>query len=248
MYNQEWMDWMRKRNFDWIDMKETEEASTDSSIKVIYRLDLGERTGWVQADMVVTHKAYQDWAVFRFTPMRGVKGYVMGNMYSAFGKLLELNIGNRGVKAKFIGDVQVPQSKRKDITERDISQNAETYMMDIARFFWEQSKTDKPFEPAPRLASWSMDTKNPTLEGLCEGIRGVVETLEVLGEFGSIIKHKTAKQFLSDLADLYDVKMERQATSSKLDKAETPAAKAAVQLIRDTSARYSALGRKYLTK
>jgi hypothetical protein len=228
LYNKELLDFLEKKKYAFIDMEETRNISSDSSLKFVMQVQTPEGDGWIQVDLVVTHTGYKEWAIFRFTPIRNVKGFVLGNLYSSFGEVLELAIQPRGVRAKFIGDQMVSMAKRKDTDEVLISRDINTFMSDIARFFWEQSKSDKPYEEADSLKNWrGMNPSDPKLEDLVDGIRGVAETLEKLGEFGTVIKYKSAKELMTAVKTQYTYKMEKQKTADKFSKAESPAAIAA---------------------
>lgn len=249
LYNEELLMFLKAEKFDWIDLEDTIAASQPTSVKVIFIIDVpGEnRKGWVQADLVVTHKEFQDWAVFRFTPVRNIKGFVMGQLYSAFGNLLDISIQNRGVRAKFKGDVMVRLALRKDTSERVISLNANTFMHDIARFFWEQSPNSGDFRPSDLLKNWKgVDPKSPTLESLCDGILAVIDTLEQLGEFGTTIKWKSKQDFIKAFVDDFVRRMDDRTKSAKLEKAETPTAKAAVEVIKRNALDSAAIVKKHL--
>ena len=202
---------------------------------------IGDTDGYVQVDLVVTHKDYSAWSVFRLTPIRNVKGFVLGNLYSSFGEVLDISIQPRGVRAKFEGEIMQPYSKRANVEERVISADAKTFMDDIAKFFWFQSQgaEGKPYEPAPSLKNWSgVDPNNPKIEDFCQGIRGVAETLEKLGEFGTTLKYRSASEFLKAVIDQYEKKMMKQYNDSKFNKAESPEAKATVEKIRKMITEY----------
>jgi hypothetical protein len=244
LYNKTLLDWLDSSKLSYIDPKETREISSDSSVKLLMILNEDQ---YIQIDLVVTHTEYKEWSIFRYIPERNVKGFVMGNMYKSFSNLLELSIQPRGVRAKFINDVMVPYSKRKGAIEKLISLSAENFMMDIAKFFWEQSGTDKPFQPAPSLQSWKgMDYHNPRFEDLCGGIRGVADTLEQLGEFGTILKYKSSREFLQAVVNEYTIIMKGTANSTKFAKAQTPAAFAAIEKIRSLIDKYTELAKEYL--
>lgn len=239
LYNAELLMWLRADRPEGVDVEETEAVSTATSVKLVVVVPMpnGE-DGYVQVDLVVTHKEYQDWAVFRMTPIRNVKGFVLGNLYSAFGDVLDLSIQARGVRGKFEGSVLRPYSKRSNVEEKSISANAETFMLDIAKFFWETSGTNEPFTNTPIHAWKGMNRTNPTFEDLSEGIIAVSKTLEKLGEFGSTIKYKSAGDLLTAVIAAYEEKMMSTYNSTKFEKAQTPAAKAAAQKIKDLVIEY----------
>ena len=248
LYNKELLMWLEAEKFPGIDIAESKDVSTDSSAKLIAEVSLKTgQTGYVQVDMVVTHKEYSDWAVFRMTPIKNVKGFVLGNLYSSFGEVLDLSIQARGVRAKFEGDIMRPYSIRKNAEDKEISLNTQTFMKDIARFFWEQSGTDKPFKDTP-IETWKgMNRNNPTFEDLCDGIILVAKTLGSLGEFGTTIKYKTEKDLLNAVVSQYEKKMMTTYNSSKFDKAQSPAAIAAMEKVRSYCTEYIALAKKLLS-
>jgi hypothetical protein len=247
LYNKELLMWLEAEKFPGIDIPESKAVSNDSSVKLIAEVNLKTgQIGYVQVDMVVTHKEYSDWAVFRMTPIKNVKGFVLGNLYSSFGEVLDLSIQARGVRAKFEGDIMRPYSIRKNAEEKEISINAKTFMLDIAQFFWEQSGTDTPFKGTP-IESWKgMDRNNPQFEDFCEGIRLVAKTLGTLGEFGTTIKYKSERDLLNAVVNQYEKKMMTTYNSTKFDKAKSPAAVAAMNKIRGFITEYVGLAKKLL--
>jgi len=247
LYNTELLMWLEEERIPDVDVPESRAISSDVSVKLIVMVPFNGETAYVQVDMVVTHKEYSDWAVFRMTPIRNVKGFVLGNLYSSFGEVLDLSIQARGVRAKFEGQVMKPYSKRANVEDRIISQNAQSFMTDIARFFWEQSGTNIAFTATP-IETWKgMNPKSPRFEDLAEGIRLVAETLGQLDEFGTTIKYKSANDLLKAVIAQYTKKMMEAYNSPKFDKAETPAAKAVVTKVRSTIDEYISLANQLLT-
>jgi len=247
LYNKELIDFLKNKRYSFIDIAETMTVSNDVSLKFIMEVETPEGEGWIQVDIVVTHTDYKEWAIFRMTPIRNVKGFVLGNLYSSFGEVLEVSIQPRGVRAKFAGTQMVAYSKRAGAEEKLLTANIQTFMHDIARFFWETSGTDKPYEESSSLKRWKgINPQNPRFEDLCDGIRGVAETLEQLGEFGSVIKYKSAKELLDAVKKRYIEKMETAGNAEKLNKAETPSAIAAAEKLRKFVKDYTELADKLL--
>jgi hypothetical protein len=240
LYNKELLQFLKNKSYAFIDYEETVSVSDPSSLKLIMQVETPEGEGWVQVDLVVTHSGYKEWAIFRMTPIRNVKGFVLGNLYSSFGEVLELSIQPRGVRAKFAGTSMVAYSKRAGVEDKLLSANISTFMHDIAKFFWEQSGTDKPYKESSKLSSWKgIDPANPRFEDLCDGIVGVAQTLEQLGEFGTVLKYNSATALLNAVKDRYIEKMETAASSSKFDKITTPAAQAAADKVKALVADYT---------
>jgi len=247
LYNTELLMWLEADKITGVDIKETKAVSSDSSLKLVAEVTMPNgKLGYVQVDMVVTHKEYQEWAVFRMTPIQNVKGFVLGNLYSSFGEVLDLSIQARGVRAKFEGEVMKPYSKRSGVEERMISSDAQTFMKDICQFFWQQSGTEWPFKDTP-IEKWKgMDPKSPRFEDLCEGIKLAAQTLRVLDEFGTTIKYKSEIDLLKAVIDKYTEKMMATYNSSKFEKAQSPAAIAAMEKIRSYCIEYIDLAKKLL--
>lgn len=248
LYNSELIKWLEDTKPDYVDIEETKGMSTGSSIKLLLILDdeSGDKA-YVQIDMVVTHYEFEDWTYFRFTPMRNVKGFVIGSIYSAFGNALDLSIGNRGVRVKFVKDIVVPYRLRKDTKEVMITSDPKTFMTDIAKFFWNLSNPNEVFKPSKRLESWKgMDVNNPKIEDLIVGIKAVAETLEQLGEFGGSIKYANTSQFLDAVNKEYETKMMVAYNSSKFNKAKSDKAIEMRDKIRGLITKYIAVSKKLL--
>jgi hypothetical protein len=248
LYNQELLMWLEAETPEGIDVEETKSISTDASLKLLVTVPLrtGE-IGYVQVDLVVTHKEYSSWAVFRFTPEKNVKGFVIGKLYSSFGEALEISIQPRGIRARFQGDLMVPYSKRSNVEDRLITLSSSTFMMDIARFFWDQSNPGKPFVPSESLQQWKgVNPDSPTFDDLCDGILAVADTLEQIGEFGTVLKYKSAKEFMQAVVKQYEKGMMEAYNSPKFNKAETPAAVAAMNKIRGLVTEYIKRAKKNL--
>ena len=120
-------------------------------------------------------------------------------------------------------------------------------MHDIAKFFWENANSGKPFTASDTLKNWSgMNPNDPKFEDLCAGINAVADTLSQLGEFGTTIKYKSKDQLLKAVIDQYEKKMMATYNSSKFEKAQTPAAEAAIKKIRGFIDTYIPMAKKLL--
>mgnify|MGYP003631368540 CR=1 FL=1 len=231
IYNDELMNWLEKERPRGIDPEETRLISNPNTVHLVVIIDADGQEGYVQVDLVASHAEYKDWALSRLTPIRNVKGFILGNMYSAFGDILNLSVQLKGVRAKVKDGILFPYSKRAGVEEILVSGNIKTFLFDIAKFFWEQS-SDKSFKPTKDLLTWKMDTAHPTMEELYGGIKALANTLDLLDEFGGSVKYKTKEEFLKAIIKRYEEKMMKMFNSSKFNKAESEQAKKTVVKIR----------------
>ena len=137
--------------------------------QVVIRLSGGEA---VQVDTVMTHPEHADWMKGRYTPERGIKGYVSGNLYKALGDALTLNIGTEGVLARMKGDQRVASNVRAGVSFKRVSNNFRTFLLDIARYLG-AIDIDPLLEDHPGL-----DPEAINIDDLAMGIVGLSRTLD----------------------------------------------------------------------
>ena len=141
----------------------------------------------------------------------------------------------------------VPYLKRKNTIDTLISKDTTNFIKDIAKFFWEQSNASISFAPSETLRTWKgMDPNNPKFEDLCQGIRALADTLSQLDEFGTVLKYRSRDEFLTTVVEMYIEKMKAAAESTKFSKAQTPAAEAAAQKVRNLVTEYTEKAKIYL--
>lgn len=134
--------------------------------------------GLAQVDTVVTHPAYSEWMKGRYTPERGIKGYVTGNLYKALGDYLVLTIGTEGVMARLKDGQRVPSKFRAGVTYRSISTDFRNFFRDIADYVIEGAYVADPLlEQHPGL-----DPDNVNISDLAYGIVGLARTMERAGD------------------------------------------------------------------
>lgn len=227
---------------------ETEKISSLNSVKLMLNLEVDGEPAWVQVDMVVTYGKYEEWSLARFTPIRDVKGFVIGKMYKALADTLGLSIQERGVRAKFSGELLAQWNKRAGVEERAISMNFGTFLRDIAEFFYKykggsgDANIDDYLKKNPGL-----DPNSLSIEGITTGIKALAKTLETNGLFGTTLQYRNAQDFLNQVAKNYEEGMMLNYNASKYDKASTPAAHAAVQRVRNLIIDYIGLAKQGLS-
>ena len=134
--------------------------------------------GLAQVDTVVTHPKYSEWMKGRYTPERGIKGYVTGNLYKALGDYLVLTIGTEGVLARIKDGQRVPSTLRAGITYQSISTDFRNFFKDIADYVIEGAYVADPLlEQHPGL-----DPDNVNISDLAYGIVGLARTMEQAGD------------------------------------------------------------------
>lgn len=133
--------------------------------------------GLAQVDTVVTHPAYSEWMKGRYTPERGIKGYVTGNLYKALGDYLVLTIGTDGVVARTKDGQRVPSKFRTGVTYQSISTDFRNFFKDIADYVIEGA-----YVPDPLLEQYrGLDPDNVNITEIAYGIVGLARTMEQAG-------------------------------------------------------------------
>ena len=142
-----------------------------SPLMIIVRLPSG---GLVQVDTIMTHSSYVEWMKGRYTPERGIKGYVVGNLYKALGDYLILTIGTEGVLARIKDGQRVSSNLRTGITYQSISLNFNNFFKDIADYV-----IIGAYEPDSLLLQHpGLDSENVNLDDFAYGIVGLAKTIE----------------------------------------------------------------------
>ena len=191
---------------------DTEKTLKSNPLMVIIRLP-GEK--YVQVDTVVTHPPYQSWMRGRYTPERGVKGYVTGNLYKALGDYLTLTIGTEGVIARYKDGSIVSSKVRSGVSFKNVSTNFRSFLMDIAQFM-----TKGEFTPDSLLSQHpGMDPENVSVSSLARGIVGLARTLESEGIVSASEMLSTIyDSFVSGLEENVGRKISRDITQSQQEK------------------------------
>jgi len=137
--------------------------------------------GLAQVDTVITHPAYSEWMKGRYTPERGTKGYVTGNLYKALGDYLILTIGTEGVIARLKDGQRVSSKFRAGVTCHPISTDFRNFLRDIADYVIEGTYAADPLlEQHPGL-----NPDDVNISELAYGIVGLARTMERAGDVDS---------------------------------------------------------------
>ena len=203
-----------------------ESAKRSDGKQIVIKID---DKNWVQLDLLYTTKVYKDWFAARFTPERGIKGFTMGGMYSALAEVLNIRIGDTGVRAKFKDGKIVSPMLRKDVVDKLISNSPNTFLRDLADFLAGLFGKKIVSVDSNLSAHGGVDPNNVKLKDLTTGVLGFAKTLDANGiltdlgfDYGSFIKA---------IKDKYAEKMIEQ-YAKKEKKATTPETQASIDKIK----------------
>ena len=208
-YETDFAKFVEERKPEIVDIAETLRSSPTMAIMKLP----DER--YVQVDMVMTFPRYQDWMRARYCPERGLKGYIMGNLYAALGAALTISIGTEGVTAKVREGKRVSTRCRKNFDLEMISVNPRSFLDDIVNYLLEVTT------PRNRLL-----TENPginpdaiDLDDLARGINGLSRTLadaKVI-DYADIFLYDLYNDFSNRLDKSIEKKKKFGASKKKLD-------------------------------
>lgn len=213
--------------------------------------NLGEEV-YSQVDLIWTFKPYTDWMSGRYKPQYGLKGFTIGNLYSALGVTLTLSFGIEGVLGRFKNGILVTSRNRKGIEFKLISTDIRKFMYQAARFLVKLNNPKiniKDIKIDPLLMKYKgIDTENVSLKSFCLGIIGMSKTLEQNGVFGKggLSNIKNSKEFIKKVRSNYAVKTRKQLSRSKFKKAETPEAFEMIKQTRKQALEAVKIVNKYL--
>ena len=169
LYEREFLNFLRSSPPEFVDVELTGESSPTM---VIIELSDGKK---VQIDLIATTGKYEDWMQVRWVPERGIKGYISGNLYKAFGDSLTLTIGDQGVIARLKDNKRVTSKNRgRDVNPVQVSSSPLTFFKDIVDYL----AGPKEFSTTPELESnQGINSENITISKIASGIRIVAENL-----------------------------------------------------------------------
>ena len=168
-YEKEFLNFLKTSPPPYVDVNLTGDKSPTM---VIIELDNGKK---VQVDLIATTDRYQDWMQVRWVPERGVKGYIGGNLYKAFGDTLTLTIGDEGVVARIKDGNRVTSRQRgKDVKFIQVSSNPNTFFKDIVDYL--AGANDYALTQS-LVDNQGLSSNNITISGIAAGIFAVAESL-----------------------------------------------------------------------
>lgn len=199
---------------------------------------------WVQVDLITTFPELEDWATHRMTPEHGLKGALLGFMYSALAETLNLSIGGMGVQAKHSGDMLVPFKKQKVDHVDTVSTDFGKFIHHIFDYFYNRARTDagqtavpsKPKIPTALQKNPGMKRDDIKASDLAASIRALARAFSANNMFGhGDLKHiSNEHDFLRQIKHSYEEKISKAIGATKFDKAETESARARAEATKDT--------------
>lgn len=184
---------------------------------------------WVQVDLMPHPERLEKWGRYRVTPERGVKGLLMGNMFSVLGELLTMSIQHAGVQFKVRDKVKQPYTTtRKNYELVTLSTDIENFVLDIFKHEAEQQGIQDPKVDSLLAANPGANTKDIKIARMVNAVKGLAKSFEANDMYGkdNLAKYSNADDFISAFKSLYSQKAEKDINAAKRDKAETPEAKA----------------------
>lgn len=184
------------------------------------------KSDYVQIDFMWHPERLEKWGASRVTPEHGVKGLLMGNMFSAFGEILDLSIQHAGVQLKVQAGKHVPFSKQKGVEVITITTNPETYLYDTFMYLAKQAGVTRPtIDPLLKQFPGN-DVNDVKIQKIANGIKGFANSCETNKMFGqgALGNFRDADNFLHKFIDNYETKAMIDINSKKRDKAATPQA------------------------
>ena len=157
----------------------------------------------IQIDLIATIPKYKEWMLTRWVPERGVKGYIGGNLYKAFGDSLTLTLGAQGVLARTVDGKRVSSNtrgtKEKPVQFTQISVNPSTFFKDTVDYLAGEGATISD----DLMSSPGMDPDNILISDIAKGIRRVAENLDANNSLP--VSPSSGEQFNSSVEMLEEV-------------------------------------------
>lgn len=184
---------------------------------------------WVQVDLMPHPERLEKWGRYRVTPERGVKGLLMGNMFSVLGELLKMSIQHSGVQFKVRDRVKQPYATtRKNYELVTLSTDIENFVMDIFQHQAEQAGVDDPKIDPLLKANPGVDTEEVKIQRMVNAVKGLAKSFAANDMYGSgdLADYSSEEDFVNRFKQIYTQKAEKDINAAKRDKAVTPEAKA----------------------
>ena len=174
--------------------------STNNGTNVIIKV--GDE--YVQIDFVTAYYENEQWSR-ALGPEYNVKGVLSASLYSSLAEALNLSFGGRGVQVKLQNGVPVSFKQSKDTELRTITNNPDTWAVDIAKF----------------LGAPTISARLAKYPGMGDEIR----TLNTINSIVGIAESLGKPELIEQVKAIYISKISKAVNSSKFLKANTPESK-----------------------
>ena len=174
--------------------------STKNGKNVIVKVSNDE---YVQVDLVIAYYENKQWSK-ALGPEYNVKGVLSASLTSALAEALNLSFGSRGVQVKIQNGVPVSFRQSKDTELRTISNNPDTWAVDIAKFLGASTIS-------ARLAKYP-------------GMGDEIKTSNTINSIIGIAESLNKPELVEQVKTIYISKINNVISSSKFNKAITPEA------------------------
>ena len=181
--------------------------------------------GPAQVDLIYTFNEHADWSR-ALSPEYRVKGVISTSLTSALAEVLNFSFSSQGVQVKTRAGRPVSFRQSKDTELTTVSTNPESWARDMFQYYYTLAN-GQPY--ADRLLDLDQHPglkDEQRLADIVHSIRSLATELErnnLLGN-GALDHVANAQTLLTQVSKIYAQKLEAVISSSKFDKAATPAA------------------------
>lgn len=211
-YKQKLMEFIQT---DIVDNIEVADSLKSNGNFLIFRLPNNK---FIQVDIVATTPKYTNWNIGRFTPEYGMKGVIIGSLYTALNELYNINIGDRGLTLRWQHGKLVSGKIRKDVKIETISTIYEQYWFDL--IVWMARHRGTGIIQKPMTSAVGVSSSKPTLSSIMKGLAGFLGTLEKNNLLNNdIFPESTSKEIIKKIYTRYIEILNNILKNPKYDKA-----------------------------
>jgi len=201
---------------------------------------------YVQVDMLWTVERLAKWDRWRKTPMQGVKGLIMGNLYSTLGEVINMSLQSAVLMKLTGGDPINYQRGRNPDEIIEVTKDIENFGLDILNYVNKAvkgvdgaGKARNPIVDSELQQYPGLNTESVQISDVVHTIKGLAKSFQLNNLYGKhVLKdYKDADDLLQTYLKHYLDKADKAGKGAKLDKAKTPEELAQVQLLRDKIAK-----------
>jgi hypothetical protein len=181
--------------------------------------------GPVQVDLIYTYHEHANWSR-ALSPEYRVKGVISTSLTSALAEVLNLSFSTQGLQVKTRGGQPVSFRQSKDTQLHTVSLDPENWAADIYKFYYTLINRNTPGSLPADLKVHSGLKDEQRLSDIVLSIKSLANAFDSEGMFGrGPLSHINSKQdMMTKVSSTFASKLEAVITSSKFDKAATPAA------------------------